>query len=261
MKLRPVLAALAAALVVVACSDTEDGGTADSTTDTATADAGAELDAALNGDASDDTSGSSAGEPFPDTTFRIDGVNIIRPTGVGPILGNLITADIDDGVLHALVQFTGFAGPWPTTMRATGNVGQQVEGGYAWLDGVEIDRAEMEIDADGAFRGLESLSIVVPALEPGATEPLQIPALVTQFTGELFEFEGQWVIEGTLEGAILEEEIEGMTVNLGQEQSLSQLLGGPDDKDYPPGASGDELTGWSLEAEIGAVEVVFVEPM
>lgn len=249
-------ATLCVVLALSACSSAADdasGPDGDASTQDVVADAGADAPG------TDDTDNDAeVVETFADTTFRIDGVNIIRPTGVGPILGSLITSDIASGTLHGLIQFADFGGEWPTTMTATGNVGQEVDGGYTWQDGVEIDRARMEIDAEGTFRGIESLSIVVPAMEPGATEAIHIPAEVLEFDGEMFRADDGWAIEGTIIGAILESEIADITVNLGEEQPLSRLLGGADARDFPAGADDEELLGWSLEADISAGEIRFV---
>ena len=65
---------------------------------------------------------------------------------------------------------------------------------------------------------------------------------------------------GTLSGAILAAEVEGLDVNIsgepdGPKQPLSSLLGS---FDYPRDAEQDARTGWSLEAEIEAEPITFV---
>ena len=231
------------------CSD--DGGdeTPDSGTDTG-ADSGTEDGGTDMG--TGDTAGS-----FDDVTLRLLSVTIIRPDGVGAILEPLINNDIEADALHVLIQMSGFAGAWPTEFSITGNAGQAVEGGYTWYEGVAIDSAAATIDADGNFSG-GPLSIIFPALEPGATEPLQIPVSNLQLDGTLFEADGVWAIEGTLAGAILASEIEGIDVTLvpgNDGVPLSQLLD-PDNMDYPVDST--EPTGWRLEAEILAEEATFV---
>ena len=199
-------------------------------------------------------------DAFEDTTFRLTGVTILRPSGVGGILENLINADIETDLLHVLIQMSDFAGPWPTDFQLTGNAGQTAEGGYTWYDGVAIDHADATIDADGIFAG-GPLNIIFPALEPGATEPLQIPVSELQLAGAVFQLNGDdtWFIEGTLSGAILAENITELTVQLSEAadpQPLSQLLGGDDGMDYPVGD--DNPRGWRLEAQIVAQDAVFI---
>ncbi len=252
---RPLVTALitsaaVAALALAGCGDTEvhvveDAGTGD--------------DAATTTDANGD-------EAFEDTTFRTTRVGIIRPRGVGGILESLINTDIEANRLHVLVQVTEFEGPWPTNFQLTGNAGTiaDADDQYTWYPGVAIDRAAATIDERGFFEGVETLSIIFPALEPGADEPIQIPVSDLQLEGELFEEEGEWLVDGLLTGAILASEIEGITVDLSggttEPQTLAQLLGGERTMDYPVGAEGDALTGWTLEGEIQAERVTFVEP-
>ena len=253
MASRPLRALSALALIAAACSD-EDTPSADTGSST---DTGAD---AASDTGTQDTTADSTDEAFGDTTFRLTGVTILRPAGVGGILENLINADIEDELLHVLIQMTDFAGEWPTDFRLTGNAGQAAEGGYTWYDGVEIDHADATIDADGNFSG-GPLSIIFPALEPGATEPLQIPVSELSLDGTVFQVDGNdtWFIEGTLSGAILAENITEITVQLSEEadpQPLSQLLGGEGGMDYPVGD--DNPRGWRLEAEIEAEDAVFV---
>ncbi len=244
-----ILASLA--LAAAGCSDDPETVT-DTGTDT-TADVGTDTEG-------EDTSTDAEEAVFEDSTFRLTNVSIITPAGVGPILEGLINQDIEADKLHVLVQMTDFAGPWPTTFTLTGNAGQIADGGFTWYEGVAIDRAQAEIDAEGFFEGIETLSIIFPALEPNATEPIQIPVSSLDLSGELFEFEGMWVIEGRLSGAILASDIEGITVNLGQERALADLLGGEDKMDFPEGAAEGEFTGWRLEADISGDAVTFIAP-
>lgn len=256
---RQVLLSAAIVAGLAACEAEEQSPSTDTgTTDTGTTDTGTTDDVA-------DTEETDTSEVMEDTTFRVTFVDIVKPGGVGPILGNLINSDIEDQALHILIQVLDFAAAWPATFTVSGNAGQAVYDGetiigYTWYDGVEVDYATASIDADGVFDSDETLSITFPALEPGATEPLEIPVSDLQLSGELFAVGSGWGIEGTLEGAILASEIEGIEVDLGTPQPLSQLLGGEDKMDYPDGATGDALTGWKLEADIVAESVTFVEP-
>jgi hypothetical protein len=260
MKRTLLIALLAGSALFVGCGDEDetDTGSADSaTTDTGT-------DTSIEDTArTEDVDSDAAAEAFGDTTFRLTDVTIVRPTGVGGILENLINIDIEAELLHVLIQMADFDGDWrdaeSTSFQLTGNAGQSAEGGYSWYEGVVIDQAEATISSDGVFAG-GPLSIIFPALEPGATEPLQIPVSELNLSGELFELEGDWWMEGQLSGAILAENIADLTVQLSEEadpQSLGELLGGEDGMDYPVGS--DDPTGWRLEANINARAATFVE--
>ncbi len=258
MKRTLFISLLASSALFIGCgdedeTDTTDTGATDTGADTATEDTGT----------MEDTNTDAATAEFGDTTFRLTDLTIVRPAGVGGILENLINTDIEAEILHVLIQMTEFDGDWrnadTTSFMLTGNAGQTAEGGYTWYDGVAIDRAEATIDSDGVFSG-GPLSIIFPALEPGATEPLQIPVSELNLSGAVYELEGDWWIEGQLSGAILAENITEITVQLNEgsdPQPLSQLLGGDAGMDYPVGA--DEATGWRLEANINARAATFVE--
>ena len=242
-----------AVLALHGCGDDDVANTGDSGSGTDTgADAGADS-------GTEDTGTSDAVDSFDDVTLRLLSVTINRPDGIGAILQPLINNDIEADALHVLIQMSDFASAWPADFQIAGNAGQAVDGGYTWYDGVTIDTAPATIDADGNFAG-GPLSIIFPALEPEATEPLQIPVSDLALEGTLFEVDGAWAIEGTLAGAILASEIEDITVTLvpGRDGTpLAQLLD-PDNMDYPVDA--EEPTGWRLEAEILATEASFVAP-
>jgi len=250
------------------------GGCGDSTEVDADVSADASADVG-SGDTAPDAEGSDTGGndgslfSREQVTFRITRVAISRPSGVGTVLQNLINKDIGEGALHVLIQAFEFGGEPPTTLRVRGNAGTTVEGGYTWYPGVALDDAAGTIDTDLFFTNCpdgvdpttcETLDIIFPALEPGKTEPLQIPVSNLGLNGNLFETEDGWALEGTLSGALLKTQIQDIQVELaeGQGQPLMQLLGGDARMDYPVGAAEGERTGWRLEAEIQAVEVPFV---
>lgn len=257
LKLR-LLAALAVCALAVGCGDEDSNPSADAGQDTTTADTTADTG---GDDTSADTTGTdTAPAVMEDQTHRLTGVRILQPSGVGPILEGLINTDIRNGKLHVLIQLADFEGEWPTGFTLTGNAGTDVEGGYTWYPGVQVNYVPGSIDAEGFFSGDETLSIIFPALEPNETEPIQIPVSDLQLEGELFELDGTWSIEGELSGAILASEITDITVNLGEERSLASLLGGEEEMDYPEDAPQAERTGWRLLATVTADEVTFVAP-
>lgn len=207
-----------------------------------------------------------------DPTFRLTFVNIRRPIGgIGDVLENLISQDIDADLLHVLIQFRAFdTSLGAQTFNVTGTAGERALDesgtflGYMWYPGAEpaeSDYAPATLDDALAFENTENLSIIFPALEPGADAPLQIPVSELALAGTLDrESDGSWFLVGTLSGAILAAEIEGLEVNIsgepdGPKQPLASLLG---DFDYPRDAEDDARTGWSLEAEIEAVPITFV---
>lgn len=247
---------LASCALFIGCGDEDT-----ETSDTAGTDVGA--DTATEDTTTTDTPDAAAAAEFGDTTFRLTDVTIVRPAGVGGILENLINSDIEDELLHVLLQATDFDGDWrdadSTAFKVTGNAGETADGGYTWYDGVVVDVADGTIDGEGVFSG-GPLSIIFPALEPGATEPLQIPVEELNMSGQLYELEGEWWVEGQLSGAILAASIADLTVSLNEDaepQALSALLGGDAGMDYPVGS--DAPTGWRLEANLNAREVAFIE--
>ncbi|MCB9506621.1 MAG: hypothetical protein H6697_03010 [Myxococcales bacterium] len=259
-------ASLAVLANAAGCSDGDESPPTDTGTDVTdvTVDAG---DTGGDGEASTDT---ETPDEIGTLTFRITNVSIIEPAGVGGVLENLINNDIEDDALHILVQLSEFGGPFPTTATVTGNAGAIAEGGYSWYPGVTNDTGTIWIDETGTFANCETaddpdscntIGLIFPALEPGATEPLQIPVSSLGLSGVIAEVDGSWVMEGTLSGALLADEIAGINVDLsggaGEGTPLADLL--PDVRDYPPSAPVEERTGWRLEAEIVASEINFVE--
>ncbi|MFT4702876.1 MAG: hypothetical protein ACI81R_000563 [Bradymonadia bacterium] len=225
-----------------------------------TADAGSDASADVTVDA-------IMGNSLVDPTFRLTVVDIRRPLGgIGTILENLIAADIDADLLHVLIQFRDFdTATLPDEFTVTGNAGEKVEGGYTWYPGVDFSDASYKpasIDSEFSFSNSETLSIIFPALEPGATEPLQIPVTNLSLTGTLEEDGDSWVLIGELAGAILADEISDLDVNISGDpdaegQLLSELLG---DRDYPQDAEEADLTGWTLRADIEAQTVTYIAP-
>lgn len=259
MKRTLFISLLASSALFIGCGDEdpEDSGT----TDTGIADTGTDTVAEDTG--ATDTVEDATTDEFGEPTFRLTDVTIVRPAGVGGILENLINSDIEDELLHVLIQMTDFDGDWrdadSTNFQLTGNAGQTAEGGYTWYDGVAIDRADATMDSEGVFTG-GPLNIIFPALEPGATEPLQIPVSELTLSGAVYELDNDWWIEGQLAGAILADNITEITVTLNEAsepQSLAQLLGGDAGMDYPVGS--DAPTGWRLEANINARTAAFIE--
>lgn len=265
------MAALVLGLALVACGDDEPT----STPTTGGADATADVSDAGSGtpDATvEPGEDATVSDGLVDPTFRLTFVNIRRPIGgIGDVLENLIAQDIDADLLHVLIQFRDFdtaLGAQEFTItgtagdRALDEAGEFL--GYKWYPGVEpveSDYAPATLDAGLTFENTENLSIIFPTLEPGAVEPLQIPVSELALAGTLEQNDdGSWYLIGTLSGAILAAEVEGLDVNIsgepdGPKQPLSSLLGS---FDYPRDAEQDARTGWSLEAEIEAEPITFV---
>lgn len=279
-QLASVAALLLAFSITAACSDDEGDAATDAGADTGTTDAVGDSDAGVSDDASanDAATDDVTTGALTDPTWRLTFVDIKRPIGgIGTILENLIAQDIDADLLHVLIQFRNFsADDLGGTFEVFGTAGEKVEGGYTWYPGAEpvegdykpgnlLDPATnsgefCNADSIVCFENTENLGIIFPALEPGATEPLQIPVSELSLTGEIFEDGGEYVLFGLLSGAILAAEIEGLNVNVsgdvdGPTQPLAELLG---DLTYPIGADDAEKTGWVLSAEIEAAVTTFI---
>lgn len=256
-----------AALAFTGCGDDDISPTGGDVADTSGGDA--DMTDAGDGGGADDSGNTDAGgsDGLVDPTFRLTVVDIQRPIGgIGNVLENLITADIDDDLLHVLIQFRDFdSSLGEQEFMLTGTAGDKAEGGYTWYPGAEPtddDFKPATFSASGEFANTENLAIIFPALEPGAEEPLQIPVSELALTGTLIEDGDSWYIAGLLSGAILASEIEGIDVNIsgqpdGPRQPLSQLLG---DFDYPLDAADEDRIGWALEADIEAEPITYVEP-
>ena len=272
---QPLFALAFAASFAFACSD--DAGETDPTPDAGAQTDGGDVETDAGGEGSGEGSGGETGT-LEDPTWRLTFVDIKRPIGgIGTILENLIAEDIDADELHILIQFRGFsADDIGGTFEIFGTAGSKVEGGYTWYPGTEpvdsdykdadiLDPASNEGEFCTAtsalcFASTEQLSIIFPALEPGATEPLQIPVTELSLTGEVFDDNGEDVLFGLLAGAILADEIADLDVNVsgqpdGPSQPLSDLLG---DRTYPTDADDADKTGWVITAEIEAAVTNFV---
>lgn len=210
--------------------------------------------------------------------YRITSLRIRQP-GTLNVLQGLIQAEIDEDILHVVIRVRNFAdrdGSAPRSFEITGNAGQRTgdEDGapLTWSDDVapeDIRWRAATVQANGTFENLETLDLIFPANLPAqGDEPPQTLALPLKE----ISIEGAFVglgdncvpaiagrndTDAILRGAILEEDIGDLTIDIGTgERQLTALLG---TKNYPDGVDPAERTGWILTASIRAEEIVFVE--
>lgn len=249
-----------AAFGLMACSEEEASQPTPDTGGNPPADTG--TDASAPDTSTDPGDGTCPDPRWQDATYRVTSVQIAKPGGIGRALQGLMNQDFSTDTLHILVQVRDFdACSADASMELTGNAGarsETEEGAYTWFPGVDVEWKPAELQASGDFRTLDTLSLTFPALVPGEEATyLEIPVVDLNIEGILEVEEGASVAYAVLTGAILEADIEDISVSLipgNPPRPLPDLLN-RNSKDYP--VDSDVKTGWQLEAEVEAVTVRF----
>jgi hypothetical protein len=277
-RLRSGLAILGSLLILqaAACSSDDGGDTDDAAADTGgggTPDAG---DGGGGGtpDGSGDDSGGTVDCPQPESTHTnlvyrvqysdqtfpgVDPVTILQPGGVGIVLQGLINSDIDLDLLHILISSRNFqAECGATTLEATGNAGTEVSPGvYDWFPGVVVEYQPTTISAAREVANQEDISLIFPAIIPGSTDTLPIPAENIRLVGTFVDGANGPELAARLTGVIFEDaiaELPPIAIGSGEPAPLASLLG-EDNINF----EADGRRGWILEADIIAAPVTVVD--
>lgn len=213
------------------------------------------------------------GDIYTPTSYRVTYARILKPAGLGPILGTLINRDINANLLHIVVTTKGFSDDRPNATFSIGGGGGCVLdtacGTYTWdprgwePGATEPVQAQALTDGNGAFASTTTLSINFPALAPNnPPDPKDViifPIKELDITGTTaIDDKQRTTFSGTLKGAILKEDCNvEIALTPGQPGVLlCQLLGGDRTLNYPAGAV--EKTGWVFEAEYDTERVTLI---
>ncbi len=199
-----------------------------------------------------------------EAAFRFTGMDITRPSSIGPILEPAINEDIQNQVLNVLVHARNFSATSGTaTLDIVGAAGTPTDnpGEFRWADGVVPDYSLAQIHQDGAFETLEDIELVFPATFPGSDPPqtIEIQLRSMEATGSVSQADdGSLRINVFLDGAILQEDADEIMVPLvTPPRTLTDLLD-VRNKDWPLDA--EVKTGWRLAASVAGVEVQLAAP-
>ena len=272
----------ASLLLLAACSsDSKD------TSDTSVADAadgsgsGSGTDAGPSCSTTNEGSGGAVcaedealcGDIYTPTAYRVTYARILKPAGLGPILGTLINRDVSNDILHIVVATKGFSDDRPNATFSIGGGGgcilDKACRTFTWdprgwdAGASEPAQAQALTDGTGSFASTSTLSINFPALAPNnPPDPKDViifPIKELNITGTTRIDESQrTTFSGTLKGAILKADCNvEIALTPGQPGVLlCQLLGGDRTMNYPAGAT--EKTGWIFEAEYDTERVTLL---
>jgi hypothetical protein len=213
------------------------------------------------------------GDIYTPTSYRVTYARILKPAGLGPILGTLINRDINANLLHIVVTTKGFSADRPNATFSIGGGGGCVLdtscGTYTWDSrgwepgATEPVQAQALTDGNGAFASTTTLSINFPALAPNnPPDPKDViifPIKELDITGTTaIDDQQRTTFSGTLKGAILKADCNvEIALTAGQPGVLlCQLLGGDRTLNYPAGPG--EKTGWIFEAEYDTERVTLI---
>lgn len=264
------LLALAACASPAADRRAEDTGAADLPDAAAPEDAAALPDVAAEEDAAEplpdappdaqpDPPDAEAGLPVMAQAWRLDSLDIVKPSGPAALLEALVRPNIADSTLNVLFAIQDLSAPVaPATCQLRVDAALLVEAGaYRFDPGAIGIPGPAQIDAEGAF----STSIPLPRLDfpiaTGQGEEARVlfllPIRDVQITARL---EGGALTGGVLTGLIVDADAEATEVPLnGETFPLSNLLGFKDvdlDGDETPDA-------WQVEVGFSAGGVRVVE--
>ncbi len=213
------------------------------------------------------------GDLYTPSAYRVTYARILKPAGLGPILGTLINRDVNSDILHIIVTTKGFNDDRPNATFSIGGGGGCILDHACrtftwdprgWEPGAsEPAQAEALSDGSGAFASTTTLSISFPALAPNnPPDPKDViifPIKELNITGTTaIDENNRTTFSGTLKGAILKADCNvEISLTAGQPGVLlCQLLGGDRTLNYPAGAV--EKTGWIFEAEYDTERVTML---